>query len=128
MVELSVGMSKFAQVIWVDAEKLDNAVNLTFGTRIEGQAAGLQVSLTNRVLIHIKDSVGETLTRTKWLLSYGGTREPGGLDRTVPFPAPVLAAFRYADGGISHCQSAATCGAGRRRLHSIRWTASRAHS
>ena len=35
-----------------------------------------------------------------WLLSYGGTKEPGGLDRTVPFPAPVLAAPCCAGGRI----------------------------
>jgi hypothetical protein len=46
-VELDAGRTnQFPEVIWVDAEKRGNAVNLTFGTRVEGQGAGLQVSLT----------------------------------------------------------------------------------
>jgi hypothetical protein len=100
-----VGMSNFAQVIWVDAEKRGNAVNLTFGTRLRGKRPVFKIRLQIRVLIHIKDSVGDTLTRIKWLSSYGGTREPGGLDRTVPFPAPVLAASYCADGRNSRCHN-----------------------
>jgi hypothetical protein len=45
-VELDVGMSRFPAVLWVDADKRGEAINLIFGTRIEGQGAGLQVSLT----------------------------------------------------------------------------------
>lgn len=46
-VELNVGRNKFPDVIWVDADTRGDAVNLIFGTRIEGQGAGLRVSLTS---------------------------------------------------------------------------------
>ena len=46
-VKLDVGNSRFPTVIWVDAGKTDNVVTLTFGTRIEGQGAGLGVTLTS---------------------------------------------------------------------------------
>ena len=46
-VELDAGRtSQFPEVIWVDADKRGDVINLTFGTRIEGQGAGLRVSLT----------------------------------------------------------------------------------
>jgi hypothetical protein len=46
-VELDAGRtSQFPEVIWVDADRRGNVINLTFGTRIEGQGAGLRVSLT----------------------------------------------------------------------------------
>jgi hypothetical protein len=45
-VELNVGKNKFPEVIWVDADKRGDAVDLVFGTRIEGQGAGLWIMLT----------------------------------------------------------------------------------
>jgi hypothetical protein len=46
-VELDAGRTnQFPEVIWVDADKRGDAVILVFGTRIEGQGAGLRVSLT----------------------------------------------------------------------------------
>ena len=45
-IKLDVGMSGFPAVLWVDADKQGEAVNLIFGTRIEEQGAGLRVSLT----------------------------------------------------------------------------------
>jgi hypothetical protein len=45
-VKLDVGSSRFPVVIWVDADKRGEAVNLIFGTRIEGQGAALRVTLT----------------------------------------------------------------------------------
>jgi hypothetical protein len=46
-VELDAGRtSQFPEVIWVDADRRGDAINLIFGTRIEGQGAGLRVSLT----------------------------------------------------------------------------------
>jgi hypothetical protein len=46
-VELDAGRtSQFPEVIWVDADRRGDVINLTFGTRIEGQGAGLRVSLT----------------------------------------------------------------------------------
>src|SRR5271156_5740112 len=74
-------------------------------------------------LIQIKDISATSLIRVTWLWSYGGTKEPGGHDRTDLLPAPVLAAPCCADGRISHCLSPATCpytkrGAGRRGLRS----------
>jgi hypothetical protein len=46
-IELNAGKNKFPGVIWVDAcKKWPDVVNLVFGTRIEGQAAQLQVTLT----------------------------------------------------------------------------------
>jgi len=59
-------------------------------------------------LIQIKDISATSLMKVPWLLSYGGTKEPSGLDRTVPFPAPVLAAFCCADGRIPHWRSLTT--------------------
>jgi hypothetical protein len=46
VVELNIGRNKFPAVTWVDVDRQGNAVNLIFGTRIEGHGAGLQVSLT----------------------------------------------------------------------------------
>ena len=46
-VELDAGRTnQFPAVIWVDGDKRSNAINLIFGTRIEGQGAGLRISLT----------------------------------------------------------------------------------
>ncbi len=46
-VRLDAGMSsQFPAVIWVDADKRGETINLIFGTRIERQGAGLRVSLT----------------------------------------------------------------------------------
>jgi hypothetical protein len=46
-VKLDAGsLNRFPAVIWVDADKRGEAINLIFGTRIEGQGAGLRVSLT----------------------------------------------------------------------------------
>jgi hypothetical protein len=46
-VELDAGRTnQFPTVIWVDGDKRSNAINLVFGTRIEGQGAGLRISLT----------------------------------------------------------------------------------
>jgi hypothetical protein len=46
-VDLKNGSNKFPEVIWVDAERRGSAVDLVFGTRIEGQGAGVRVSLTS---------------------------------------------------------------------------------
>jgi hypothetical protein len=46
-VKLDVGNSRFPAVTWVDADKKGEAVNLIFGTRVEGQGAGLRVTLTS---------------------------------------------------------------------------------
>ena len=46
-VKLDVGNSRFPAVTWVDADKHGEAVNLIFGTRVEGQGAGLRVTLTS---------------------------------------------------------------------------------
>ena len=46
-VKLDVGYSRFPAVIWVDADKRGETVNLIFGTRVEGQGAGLRVTLTS---------------------------------------------------------------------------------
>ena len=45
-VTLDVGSSRFPAVIWVDADKRGEAVNLIFGTRVEGQGAALRITLT----------------------------------------------------------------------------------
>jgi hypothetical protein len=45
-VNLNVGINRFPAVIWVDADKRAEAVNVIFGTRVEGQWAGLKVTLT----------------------------------------------------------------------------------
>ena len=45
-VKLDVGSSRFPAVIWVDADKWGDGVNLIFGTRIEGQGAALRIALT----------------------------------------------------------------------------------
>jgi hypothetical protein len=46
-VKLDAGNSRFPAVIWADADKQGDAVNLIFGTRVEGQGAGLRVTLTS---------------------------------------------------------------------------------
>ena len=65
-------------------------------------------------LIQIKDISATSLMKVPWLLSYGGTKEPSGLDRTVPFPAPVLAAFCCADGLCWWPNLASPCKLGQR--------------
>ena len=45
-VKLDAGSNRFPAVISVDAYKRDNAVNLIFNTRIEGQGAALRITLT----------------------------------------------------------------------------------
>jgi hypothetical protein len=45
--KLEVASNRFPQVIWVDADKREEAVNLIFGTRVEGQGAALRVTLTS---------------------------------------------------------------------------------
>jgi len=37
---------QFPTVIWVDANKRNDAINLIFGTRIEGQGSALRIRLT----------------------------------------------------------------------------------
>jgi len=44
--ELDPGSGRFPAVIWVDANKRSDAVDLIFGTRIEGQGAALRIALT----------------------------------------------------------------------------------
>jgi hypothetical protein len=46
-VRLDAGNSRFPAVTWVDADKQGEAVNLIFGSRLEGQGAGLRVTLTS---------------------------------------------------------------------------------
>jgi hypothetical protein len=47
-VKLDAGSdNRFPAVIWVDANKRGKAVNLIFGTRVEGQGAALRVTLTS---------------------------------------------------------------------------------
>jgi hypothetical protein len=38
--------SRFPTIIWVDANDRNGGINLIFGTRIEGQAASVQITLT----------------------------------------------------------------------------------
>ena len=47
VVKLEGGSSGFPTVIWVDADKRGQAINLTFGSQVEGQGAALQISLTS---------------------------------------------------------------------------------
>ena len=44
---LDAGSSRFPAVIAVDADKRGDAVDLIFHTRIEGQWAGLRITLTS---------------------------------------------------------------------------------
>ncbi len=44
-VTLDAGYSRFPSVIWVDADKRGETVDLIFGTRLEGQGAALRVTL-----------------------------------------------------------------------------------
>ncbi len=47
VVELDAGrIDQFPEVIWVDADKRGDAVKLIFGSRVEGQGAGLSIMLT----------------------------------------------------------------------------------
>ena len=45
-VKLDVASNRFPAVTWVDADKRGGAVNLIFGTRLEGQGAALRIALT----------------------------------------------------------------------------------
>jgi hypothetical protein len=45
-VNLDVGNNRYPEVIWVDADKRGNVVNLIFGTRVEGQG-GLRLRPPN---------------------------------------------------------------------------------
>jgi len=46
-VELNAGRTnQFPEVIWVDADMRGDVINLTFGTRVEGQGTGLSIALT----------------------------------------------------------------------------------
>jgi len=44
--EWTAATSPFPTVIWVDANKRNDAINLIFGTRIEGQGSALRIRLT----------------------------------------------------------------------------------
>jgi hypothetical protein len=46
VVRLEAGSGRFPAVIWVDANKRGDAVDLIFGTRIEGQGAARRITLT----------------------------------------------------------------------------------
>jgi hypothetical protein len=46
-IKLDAESSRFPTVIWVDANKQGDAVNLTFGRRIEGQGTPLQITITS---------------------------------------------------------------------------------
>jgi hypothetical protein len=41
------GHSRFPEVHWVDAAMRDNAIDLIFGTTIEGQGATLRITLAS---------------------------------------------------------------------------------
>lgn len=45
-IELEPGTNQFPELIWVDANKRNGAIDLIFGSRIEGQGAGLRIRLT----------------------------------------------------------------------------------
>ena len=44
--EWEIGTSQFRPVTWVDANEGNDAIDLMFGTRIEGQGANLRIRLT----------------------------------------------------------------------------------
>jgi hypothetical protein len=46
-VKLDAGYSRFPAITWVDADKQGETINLIFGTRAEGQGAGLRITLTS---------------------------------------------------------------------------------
>ena len=46
VVKLDAGSSRSPAVIWVDANKRGDAVDLIFGTRIEGQGSALRITRT----------------------------------------------------------------------------------
>ncbi len=46
-VKLDVASNRFPAVTWVDADKRGEAVNLIFGTRLEGQGAALKITLSS---------------------------------------------------------------------------------
>ena len=46
-VKLDVASNQFPAVTWVDADKRGEAVNLIFGTRLEGQGAALKITLSS---------------------------------------------------------------------------------
>jgi hypothetical protein len=53
-VKLDPGYNRFPAVIWVDANKHGDAVNLIFGTRIEGRGAALQITTTSALWENLK--------------------------------------------------------------------------
>jgi hypothetical protein len=44
-IELNRSLNQFPEVIWVDANKRNGTLNLIFGSRIKGEATGLQIRL-----------------------------------------------------------------------------------
>jgi hypothetical protein len=46
-VTLEAESNRSPAVIWVDADKKDDAVDLIFGRRIEGQATPLRITITS---------------------------------------------------------------------------------
>ena len=46
VIELGPGYNQFPAVNWVDADKRGDTVKLIFQTRVEGQGAGLRITLT----------------------------------------------------------------------------------
>jgi hypothetical protein len=46
MPEWEAGISQFPTVIWVDAKKQNGGIELSFGTRIEGQPSILRIRLS----------------------------------------------------------------------------------
>jgi hypothetical protein len=64
-VKLDAGSSsRFPEVIWVDADKRGVAVNLIFGTRVEGQGAALRVTLTPALWENLKFLVDDPKAQT----------------------------------------------------------------
>jgi hypothetical protein len=62
-VTLDIGNSRFPAVVWVDADKRGAAVNLIFGSRVEGQGSALRVTLTSAQWENLKFLVdGEPLS------------------------------------------------------------------
>ena len=47
VLKLDAISNQFPAVTWVDADKQGEAVNLIFGTRVEGQGAALRIRLTS---------------------------------------------------------------------------------
>jgi len=58
--EWEIGTSQFPPVTWVDANKGNDAIDLIFGTRIEGQGANLRIRLTKPQWENLKFLVDST--------------------------------------------------------------------